>query len=481
MPLRGVNGRLYTWCVVCRDEVPSRHKTLRIHLNRAHGMEFIPGCPSCFYFRSRWADVKKHCERQHQLDIDRHHGDQGVSWGLTRLDDSSARPTYSNVAQTDICSYPLKEERLTFDQLRVVGMAKFLEPPGEQKQTSRARSKSGSSRSRGAQSSAEQSSTVQSSVEPSSTAQSSAEQSSSQLPKTPRQPSTESSRKLRSASKSKAKTESHSHSRSSRPVEPGQQSKQDKQAKQHKTSSSSVASSPSTKRRKSKPTKRESAAEGRFQSASPKRVTVAVDVTAPLRRSPRVSSPYSSTPSKARVSLDFQDLSQLSTPVTPAHSLDQSDSQTPMSQSSRRSRRSLSQVVQELSSSVEQSMVTVSSLSSPGHLSIPVLDPEQEGSELAESLHSESSEHEAEPQPGTSGVTQPTVVQQQSPSSQSSPEQQTTDPLQEIPTDQTVYLLPPNVVVTQPSFDRGSQTDLHLEQDDTVLVVPKGGGRLSLQ
>ena len=121
MPLLGVNGRLFTWCVVCRDEVPSRHKTLRIHLNRAHGMEFIPGCPSCFYMRRRWADVKKHCERQHQLDIDRHHGDQGVAWGLTRLDDSSARPTYSNVAQSDICKYPTKEEHLTFEQLRVVG------------------------------------------------------------------------------------------------------------------------------------------------------------------------------------------------------------------------------------------------------------------------------------------------------------------------------------------------------------------------
>ena len=470
MPLRGVNGRLYTWCVVCRDEVPGRHKTLRIHLNRAHGMEFIPGCPSCFYFRSRWADVKKHCERQHQLDIDRHHGDQGVAWGLTRLDDSSARPTYSNVAQTDICNYPLKDERLTFDQLRVVGMAKFLEPPVEQKQTSRARSKSGSARSRGEQSSTAQSSTVQSS-----TAQSSTEQPSSQ---TPRQSSSESSHKLRSASKSKAKTESHSHSWSSRPEEPGQQSKQVKQAKQHK-SLSSVVSSPSSKRRKSKPAKRESTAEGRKQSASPKRVTVAVDETAPLRRSPRVSSPYSSTPSKARVSLDFLDMSQLSTPVTPARSLDVSDAQTPMSQSSRRSRRSLSQVVRELSSTAEQSLMTVSTISSPANLSIPVLDPEREGSELAESLHSVSSE--AEPQPGTSGETQSAVVQQQSPSVQSSPEQPTTVQPQQLPSDRTVYLLPPNVVVTQPSFDRGSQTDLHLEEDDTVLVVPKGGGRLSLQ
>ena len=471
MPLQGVNGRLYTWCVVCRDEVPDRHKTLRIHLNRAHGMEFIPGCPSCFYFRSRWADVKKHCERQHQLDIDRHHGDQGVVWGLTRLDDSSARPTYSNVAQLDICNYPLKEERLTFDQLRVVGMAKFLEPPGEQKQTSRARSKS--SRSRGAQSSAEQSSTARSSAEQSSTAQSSVEQPSSQISRTPKQlSSTESSRKLRSASKSKAKTESHSHSWSPGPEEPKQQSKQVKQAKQHK-SSSSVASSPSFKRRKSKPVKRESTVEERCQSASPRRQPDAVDVTAPLRRSPRVSSPYSSTPSKARVSLDFHNLSQLSTPVTPAHSLDLSDSQIPMSQSSRRSRRSLSQVVRELSSSAEQSMVTVSSLSSPVHLSIPVLDPDQE-SLLSESI-------KVEPQPGTSDATESAVVQLRMPSSQTSSIQQTSDQLQQLPTDQTVYLLPPSVVVTQPTFDKGSQTDLHLEQDDTVLVVPEGGGRLSLQ
>ena len=123
--------------------------------------------------------------------------------------------------------------------------------------------------------------------------------------------------------------------------------------------------------------------------------------------------------------------------------------------------------------------MTVSSLSSPAHLSIPVLDPDREGSVLAESLHSglsEPSSSESELKPGTSGTqqaSQSAVVQRQS-----SPVQQTTA---QRPMDQAVVLLPPDIIISRPLFDRGSQTDLHVEEDDTVLVVPKGGGRLSLQ
>ena len=45
MPLKPVNGRLYKWCAVCKDTLPDRHKTLRIHLNRSYAMEVLPGCP----------------------------------------------------------------------------------------------------------------------------------------------------------------------------------------------------------------------------------------------------------------------------------------------------------------------------------------------------------------------------------------------------------------------------------------------------
>ena len=52
MPLRGHQGRLYNWCAVCRATIPAEHKTLWIHLNRVHDLDFIPGCKECNYFRS---------------------------------------------------------------------------------------------------------------------------------------------------------------------------------------------------------------------------------------------------------------------------------------------------------------------------------------------------------------------------------------------------------------------------------------------
>ena len=132
MPLKGVNGRLYEWCMVCKDTLPDRHKTLRIHHNWSHAMELLPGCPDCSYFQSRWAEVKKHIHRHHGKDIDHLHDDLGMFWGLTRLDERKGKPTYADVPQEDICLYLRMGEALTRDQIHVLGQTKFLDPPGGQ-------------------------------------------------------------------------------------------------------------------------------------------------------------------------------------------------------------------------------------------------------------------------------------------------------------------------------------------------------------
>ena len=88
---------MYEWCAVCKDTLPGRPKTLRIHLNRSNAMELLPGCQDCSYFRSRWVDVIKHSHRHHPKDIDHLHDDLGVFWGLNRLDDRKGKPTYADV------------------------------------------------------------------------------------------------------------------------------------------------------------------------------------------------------------------------------------------------------------------------------------------------------------------------------------------------------------------------------------------------
>ena len=60
------------------------HKTLRFHLNRAHSMELLSGCPrECFYFHFHWSDVWKHCQSHHALDINTVSSFGGCMWGLT--------------------------------------------------------------------------------------------------------------------------------------------------------------------------------------------------------------------------------------------------------------------------------------------------------------------------------------------------------------------------------------------------------------
>ena len=47
MPLKRVNGRLYKWCAMLKDNLLEWHKTLGIHMNKSHAKELLPGCPYC--------------------------------------------------------------------------------------------------------------------------------------------------------------------------------------------------------------------------------------------------------------------------------------------------------------------------------------------------------------------------------------------------------------------------------------------------
>ena len=116
---------------MCRGDVPGEHKTLRIHLNRAHSLELLAGCPECFYYRGRWSDVKKHCEKHHKINIDSEDAPGGCAWGLTKLDSSKDKPTYSTVSKEDICVYPLETDFLTIQQRQIVSQAasSVLNPP----------------------------------------------------------------------------------------------------------------------------------------------------------------------------------------------------------------------------------------------------------------------------------------------------------------------------------------------------------------
>ena len=110
--------------VCCCANIPDAHKTLRIHLNRAHGIELLPGCPrSCFYFHSRWSDMKKHCSSHHHLDIDSAHS----FVGLTPVNKRDGKPTYAGIGPEDLCHYPLRTE--TLDTLQEAVVAKATQAP----------------------------------------------------------------------------------------------------------------------------------------------------------------------------------------------------------------------------------------------------------------------------------------------------------------------------------------------------------------
>ena len=109
MPVEETDGRLYKWCVCCHSNIPDMDKTVCIHINRAHGMEMLPGCPrSWFYFRSSWSNVKKHCSSHHHLDIGILKSFGGCAWGLTPVDTRGGKPTYAH-----LCHYSLRMEAWT--------------------------------------------------------------------------------------------------------------------------------------------------------------------------------------------------------------------------------------------------------------------------------------------------------------------------------------------------------------------------------
>ena len=420
MPLKGVNGRLYDWCVVCRTSIPGKHKTLRIHLNRAHSLEFLPGCPVCFYYRSRWADVKKHCQRQHDVDIDLLLDDQGVAWGLTRLDDSKVKPTYSSLREEDICKYPLKGETLTQRQVIIVGAAQFAEPTVQPRTRSRE----------------------------------------SERAKT----TGRSSKRLASSSPARDNGRRPSSRSGKTSAEVGKREPAHPSGK----AAASGAKSTAPVRVKERGTVKSGADQGNGVPQTPQKQQSSGVVQTPDLREWR-SAVYSSTPASGRQlrSSTPQDLdaSQITLPPTPCKSGAETSfgsRTTPR----RSARRSLDQVVQELSSSVG-TMETVSELGipSPAPLSIPVLEPE-EVRELS----------------GISGATAATAATAaSSSSSRTSSSGGTTSDSQDLYELVDPSTLPAGTVVRPVPVCTATQTELHLDPDDVVLVIPRGGGRLHLQ
>ena len=120
MPLKGKDGQCCKWCCVCKDEFPvTKHKTLRVHLNREHDMELLAGCSKCFYYRKRWNDVFKHCHDVHRFNINKDVPDR-VVWGLTELRQTS----YSKVREEFLVPYPLEAESLSKTQAAVIQQAR---------------------------------------------------------------------------------------------------------------------------------------------------------------------------------------------------------------------------------------------------------------------------------------------------------------------------------------------------------------------
>lgn len=106
MPLRGHDGRKYDWCVLCQAFL---EETLTTHLRRVHGCDLVPGCPRCFYFRSRIADVNKHCDHMHRMPgMKGARGSQGYRWALAKFESS-----YTHVGPEELMDYPRNEERLS--------------------------------------------------------------------------------------------------------------------------------------------------------------------------------------------------------------------------------------------------------------------------------------------------------------------------------------------------------------------------------
>ena len=131
MPLEGTDGRRYKWCMCCPSNILDTHKTLHVHLNRAHDMELLQRCPpSCFYFHSRWSNVKKNCFSHHHLDKDSVCSFGGCAWGLTPVDNRGGKPSYAGIHPENLCCCPLRTKILDTLQKDVVAKPTQAPQPG---------------------------------------------------------------------------------------------------------------------------------------------------------------------------------------------------------------------------------------------------------------------------------------------------------------------------------------------------------------
>ena len=512
MALRGTEGRLYKWCAICRTDMPPRHKTLRIHLNQAHEMELLPGCPRCRHYRSRWSDVKKHC-RTHGVDIDDPSPGDECVWGLTRQDLSSSKPTYS--AATEICPYPLREHKFTTDQIRVLAQAKILEPtgqPGPQRAPSGERPQSHKSQSQQpSKSQSQQPSKSQfqrpSKSQPQQPSELRFQQASEPQTSKSQQPSKHVSKSQSHQSKSQSKSQSHrsrsgEHSRKSSSERPRKQSLSGERGKKGEIKRPRTSSPSKHFTVTAKPVVINSSEEEEATGARAKRdslvTTIVVgDPTMSIRvKKPKTPPPVRFSP-RSRKSWNELDISHLSSTATPNRSLLSSLPSTPSSGGSRKSSRVRLARTRD-SSSEEDTMHTVSSLE-PGvaTLDIPILtQPEPEGSPVTP----RRSRRKAAPSTSESSAGKPTTVKG-SAATGGVPGQHVASSSTAVAASSTAAAagtasgsskgeatevsfidpssLSPSTVVVPRFQSVGVQTVLHVEETDVLVALSPFGGRIS--
>ena len=457
--------------MVCASVIPSKHKTLRIHLNRAHGLELLPGCPDCFYFRGRWDDVKKHCLQRHKLDINRETGAQGCAWGVTSVDKSRTKPTYAFVQETDVCTYPKEGETLS-------GLQEKFRQQGREY----AEVQESPPRSRSAP-----------------------------------QPSTSQEKRKRQEKPHKSLSPKRRRKRSPVPSHSSQPIMPRKSPRTRPQSSRREDKPPQSSRREDKPPQSSKSVEttrprtvvtpkgkGRGKSSQTKTVTVQVEtkVTEPqpststislsstssrdiqvtpiklrLRQesSPRVSTPIA----EYKTSYELFEKTLTHTPTTPGSSvLDLSAVSSRTTRSREEKRRHLESVAQRLGSSslASTTMETVSDLNESDRIiRIPVLDetePEVSASPLKVSPERQEETEAAQQEHVVDQVQAAVVVDREQTAVVVDREQTAT--VQD--SSSTVLLRP-----VPPSESVSTQTDVTVFEDETLLVIPRGGGRLQLR
>ena len=121
--------RRYSWCCLCRRELP-RNVTLTTHLQNSHDLDLIPGCPECFYFRTRTGDVRKHASRNHRALSAASR--ENFRWGLVRF-----QKTYKELTPGEVVEYPLLGEEQSAAQKDFIAATPVVVVPEVQSRTSR--------------------------------------------------------------------------------------------------------------------------------------------------------------------------------------------------------------------------------------------------------------------------------------------------------------------------------------------------------